>query len=163
MNAETLLLSRAEIQSALGPGIHLNDSNRGSQVQALGSVIGAAAIDTAFRAVRGLYAGDGGEGVLAVGMMALVFDSEQRAATTFNSVGEAAHLRTKVGDSLVAVETVTAQSGLVSYWGYIQHGPAILVLTLDTLDPQRISMSDFRALVTHAAARLERASRLTSQ
>ncbi|HEX6506312.1 MAG TPA: hypothetical protein VF221_01655 [Chloroflexota bacterium] len=156
MNADALLISTDEIQSALGPTVRLTDSRKPGQVQAVGDLIGAAAIETAFHSVNGVYASESGESAIAVGTMALVFDSERRAASTFNSVGEAAHLRTRLGNSMVAVETVTAPSGLVSYWGYVHYGAVIVIVTLDTLDPQRISMTEFRALVTLAASRLER-------
>jgi hypothetical protein len=156
MNVDTLLLSTAEIQRALGPEVHLADSSKRAQVQALGDVLGATAIETAFRSVSGVLHSETGDIALAVATLALVFDSDERASATFNSVGQVAHLRTKVGSSMVAVETVTAPSGLVSYWGYVHHGHVMVIVTLDTLDPQRISMTDFRAVVTLTADRLER-------
>ncbi len=156
MNADSLLLSTHEIQRALGPEVRLHDSSKSAQVQALGDVLGATAIETAFRSVSGVLQSETGDVALAVATLALYFDSEERASATFNSVGQVAHLRTKVGASMVAVETVTASSGLVSYWGYVHYGPALMIVTLDTLDPQKISMTDFRAVVTLTADRIER-------
>lgn len=156
MNADTLLLSSTEIQRALGPEVRLHDSSGSNQVQALGDVLGATAIETAFRSVTGVLHSEAGDVALAVAALALCFDSEERASATFNSVGQVAHLRTKVGTSMVAVETVTAPSGLVSYWGYVHYGQVLMIVTLDTLDPQKISMSDFRAVVTLTADRIER-------
>jgi hypothetical protein len=87
--------------------------------------------------------------------MVLTFDPAERASHTFDQVAQAAHLRTELEGAAVAVETVTGQQGVVSYWGYIHRGSVIIVLTLDTLDPQAVSMSEFRALVTRAAERLQ--------
>lgn len=156
MNVDSLLLSSTEIQRALGPEVQLADSSKPAQVQALGDVLGATAIETAFRAVTGTLHTETVDIALAVATLALVFDTEERASATFNNVGEVAHLRTKVADSMVAVETVTAPSGLVSYWGYVHHGHVMVVVTLDTLDPQYISMTEFRTVVTLTANRLER-------
>lgn len=156
MNADSLLLSSNEIQRALGPEVRLHDSSKTAQVQALSDVLGATAIETAFRSVSGVLQSETGDVALAVATLALWFDSEERASSTFNSVGQVAHLRTKVGESMVAVETVTAPSGLVSYWGYVHYGQVLMIVTLDTLDPQKISMSDFRAVVTLTSDRMER-------
>jgi hypothetical protein len=156
MNVDSLLPSANEIQRALGPEVHLADSSKPANVQALGDVLGVTAIETAFRSVSGVLHSEASDVALAVATLALVFDTEERAFATFNSVGQVAHLRTKVGASMVAVETVTAPSGLVSYWGYIHHAQVMVVVTLDTLDPQRISMTEFRAVVTLTADRLER-------
>jgi hypothetical protein len=156
MNVDSLLLSSTEIQRALGPDVVLSNSSKPAQVQALGDVLGATAIETAFRSVSGLLHSESGDIALAVATLALVFDTEGRASATFNSVGQVAHLRTKVGASMVAVETVTAPSGLVSYWGYVHHAQVMVIVTLDTLDPQRISMTEFRAVVSLTADRLER-------
>lgn len=156
MQINSLLLSPSEIQRALGPEVQLVDSGKPAQVQALGDVLGASAIETAFRAVSGILHAEAGDIALAVATMALVFDSDERASATFNSVGQAAHLRTKVAGSMVAVETVTASSGLVSYWGYVHHGPVMVIVTLDTLDPQRVSMTEFRAVVSLTADRVDR-------
>ena len=71
-------------------------------------------------------------------------------------VAEAAHLKTRLGQCEVAVETTSASGGLVSYWGYVYLGSQIVILTLDTVDPQAVSMTHFRSLVQAAAARLER-------
>jgi hypothetical protein len=156
MNVDALLLSSTEIQRALGPEVRLHDSSKRAQVQALGDVLGATAVETAFRSVSGVLESETGDVALAVATLALVFDTEDRASATFNSVGQVAHLRTRVGASMVAVETVTAPSGLVSYWGYVHHGQIMVIVTLDTLDPQKISMTDFRAVVTLTADRIER-------
>jgi hypothetical protein len=156
MNVDSLLPSANEIQRALGPEVHLADSSKPANVQALGDVLGVTAIETAFRSVSGVLHSEAGDVALAVATLALVFDTEERAFATFNSVGQVAHLRTKVGASMVAVETVTAPSGLVSYWGYVHHAQVMVVVTLDALDPQRISMTEFRAVVTLTADRLER-------
>jgi hypothetical protein len=156
MNVDALLLSSTEIQRALGPDVRLQDSSKRAQVHALGDVLGATAVETAFRSVSGVLESETGDVALAVATLALVFDSEDRASATFNSVGQVAHLRTKVGASMVAVETVTAPSGLVSYWGYVHHGQIMVIVTLDTLDPQKVSMTDFRAVVTLTADRIER-------
>jgi hypothetical protein len=93
-----------------------------------------------------------------VGALALVLPSQTVADETFARVAAAAHLRIALGECSVAVETVTAPTGLVSYWGYIHRDRVIVVLTLDTLDPQQVSMSDFRALVTRASSRVESAT-----
>jgi hypothetical protein len=156
MNADSLLLSTAEIQRALGPEVHLTESSKSAQVQALGDVLGATAVETAFRSVSGVLHSEIGDIALAVATLALLFDTEERASATFNSVGQVAHLRTRVGASMVAVETVTAPTGLVSYWGYVHHARVMVLVTLDTLDPQRISMTEFRAVVTLTVDRLER-------
>jgi hypothetical protein len=156
MNVDALLPTTTEIQAALGPSVQLTDSRRPAQIQAIGDALGSSAVETAFRSVTGVLPSDVGDTALAVATLALVFDTEAHAASTFDSVGQVAHLRTRLGDSMVAVETVTAPSGLVSYWGYVHHGKVIALVTLDTLDPQRISMADFRAVVTMTATRLER-------
>ena len=87
-------------------------------------------------------------------VLALIFDSSEKAGRTFTQVAQAAHLRTEMDGAEVAVETVTAPSGLVSYWAYVHRDSAIIILTLDTLDPQQIAMSEFRGLVVRAAERL---------
>lgn len=155
MKVDALLLSSLEIQRALGPDVQLADSSKPAQVQALSDVLGATAIETAFHSVSGRVHSENGDIALAVATLALVFDTEKRASATFNSVGQVAHLRTKVGASMVAVETVTSSSGLVSYWGYVHHAEVMVIVTLDTLDPQRISMTEFRAVVTLTVDRLE--------
>jgi hypothetical protein len=125
----------------------------------IGSVVAAAARDAAYRSYTGKISVEDTERPLAVGTMALVFGSVDTAERTFANVASAAHMRTRVSESSVAVETVTAQNGLVSYWGYLQRNDWILILTLDTMDPQIVSMTDFRSLVTAAAERMERHSR----
>jgi hypothetical protein len=46
---------------------------------------------------------------------------------------------------------------LVSYWGFVHRREVIMILAIDTLDPQHLSVSDLRALVIRAARRLEAA------
>jgi hypothetical protein len=89
--------------------------------------------------------------------MALIFDSKATATHTFDQVAAVAHLRAQLNGSDVAVETVTAPGGLISYWGFVHKDEAIVVLTLDTLDPQRVSVSDLRTLASATAKRLEAA------
>jgi hypothetical protein len=118
-------------------------------------VIQAAAKDSAFRRFTGEVALPDGERPVTVSAMALIFDSAALAARTFDRVAEAAHLRAKLDGCDVAVETVTSTGGLVSYWGYVHRDAALVVLTLDTLDPQHISVADLRSLTRVAADRLE--------
>lgn len=159
MDTDTILLGPEGVSAALGPNAFVTQSTKDSHARTVGAVLGAAAVNTGFRSYTGTFAAEERETALAVGLMALVFDSESTAEKTFASVGEAAHLRTRLGSSLVAVETVTSAGGLVSYWGYVQHANAILVVTLDTLDPQHVSMTEFRSLITASADHLERALR----
>jgi hypothetical protein len=91
--------------------------------------------------------------------MALVFDAPEKAAHTFAQVARAAHLSTDVDGSHVAVETVTGPTGLVSYWGFLHRRQAIVIVTLDTVDPQHVSIADLRSLVSQIAVRLQRADR----
>ena len=95
---------------------------------------------------------------IAVGALALVFDSDVKAERTFAQVADAAHVRAQVDGCAVAVETVTGAGGLVSYWGFLHRDAAIVVLTLDTVDPQYVSVADLRALVSVTAERLEAAA-----
>lgn len=154
--ADRLLLTHAEVQSALGPALHVDVSREPGAVQALGNLVAAAAASSAYRSFSGHMATEGGRRPVSAAEMALVFDSPAKTEAVFERIGQAAHLRTKVGESSVAVETVTSAKGLVSYWGFIQLGHVIAVMTLDTLDPQDVSMSHFRQLVSAASARLER-------
>ena len=118
----------------------------------------AAAVDTAFRRYVGTLNADDATLPVAVSAMALVFGSVDRADHIFAQVAEAAHLRADVDGCTVAVETATGPSGLVSYWGFLHRGDAIVVVTLDSLDPQRLSVADLRSLVRVVAVRLEAGS-----
>jgi hypothetical protein len=125
-------------------------------IQQIGNVLGTAAISSAFRSFTGGVLESEDTVPLQVGQMALVLADELVAARTFDRVAQAAHLRTKLGATDVSVETVTASSGLVSYWCYLSLGPVLVIATLDTLDPVRVSMTEFRSLVTHLSDHLER-------
>ena len=125
----------------------------------MGEVLRSAAADSAFAQFAGRVQLDERELPMAVGMMALIFDSRAKAEQTFARVAEAAHMRTQMDGASVAVETVTAANGMVSYWGYVQRDDAIVILTLDTLDPHHLSVADLRSLVEVAADRLDGAAR----
>ena len=153
MKATAALLPLPVAREALGDEVRLQAGTDDQAVRSLGSIIAAAASDAAYRSLSGHLVLAGVERPVAVAQMVLVFDSSDKAEKTFNTVAEAAHLRTRLRDCQVAVETSTT-SGLVSYWGYIQYGPNLVVLTLDTLDPQVLSMTSFRSLVSAAAERL---------
>ena len=155
MKAVQALLSAEDARGALGDQVRLHAGAQNEAVRSIGSIIAAAAEDAAYRSFTGQLVLAGVERPVAIGQMVLVFDGESTAERTFSTVAEAAHLRTRLQDCQVAVETTTT-SGLVSYWGYIQRGAAIIVLTLDTLDPQVLSMTTFRSLVSIAADRLAR-------
>jgi len=155
MSATRYLLPSEDIIGALGTRVRLAPSKPPAAAETRGNVLAAAAADFAYQSFAGHLASPEGPRPFAVGTMALVFDRENRAERTFRVVAEAAHLRTSIGASDVAVETVTGATGLVSYWGYVRFRAMMVVLTLDTLDPTLISMSDFRALVKLAADRLE--------
>lgn len=156
MNAAALLLESGEVGHALGPEVTVEPGREHRAMTAIGGVVAAAASDAAYCSFGGYLAPAGVRRPIAVGEMALVFDTCSTAEQTFDHVAGAAHLRTRVGDCNVAVETVTAPNGLVSYWGYLQRRDSIVVLTLDTLDPMSISMSTFRSLVTLGVERLEK-------
>ena len=157
VNAARLLPGRDEIRTALGSAVDLQVSRQPGTARSIGSVIAAAARDSAFRSYAGSISIEGTDRPLAVGTMALVFHSEQAAESTFGQVAAAAHLRTRIGECNVAVETVTAASGLVSYWGYLYRRECLVIMTLDTVDPQKVSMTEFRALMTAEAERIEAA------
>ncbi len=158
LKAESLLLTGQEVRAALGSHVRLDGPKHGASSPAAGDLIKGAAADSAFRQFSGsVEAGDSLRPV-SVSTMALVFDSRAKAAHTFGQVAAAAHLRAQLDGSDVAVETVTAPSGLVSYWGFVHKEEAIVVLTLDTLDPQRLSIGDLRSLATATARRLEAAT-----
>lgn len=155
--AERLLLDGTEVQLALGFDVQLEPSRQSAPVQALGDVIAKAAREAAYRSFSGTLEGDDSNWPLAVGEMALVFDVATTSVRTFDLVAEAAHMRTVIGGCNVAVETAASANGLVSYWGYLQLADRLVVVTLDTIDPQAVSMTHFRGLVTAAARRLETA------
>lgn len=156
MRADALLLTPREVAVALGSRAEIQSTGTQAPEQSIGQVIRAAASDSAYRHFRGVLTVGESERPLAAGIMALVFDAEAKAARTFAHVAEAAHLRTELEGCKVAVETVTAPSGLVSYWGYVQRGVALVIVTIDTLDPQQVSVADLRSLVAATAARLDR-------
>ncbi|MGI8968216.1 MAG: hypothetical protein ACR2GA_03835 [Chloroflexota bacterium] len=153
--ASRFLLSARDVEQALGTGAAADSAREHGAVQAIGSIVAAAARDAAYRSFNARIPVDDVYRPVAVGEMALLFDNLGTAENTFAQVAGAAHLRAKVGECKVAVETVTAVSGLVSYWAFLQLGPSIVVLTLDTMDPQEVSMTNFRALVTRCSELLE--------
>lgn len=155
MKAEALLLTPREIAAALGARTEIQSTGTQAPGQSIGEVIRAAASDSAYRHYRGVLTVGESERPLAAGIMALVFDVEAKAERTFAQVAQAAHLRTELEGCNVAVETVTAPSGLVSYWGFVQRGAALVIVTIDTLDPQHVSVADLRSLVAATAARLQ--------
>jgi hypothetical protein len=156
VKAAGLLLTEDDVRLALGADIHA-DAAAERPAGDVGEVLRAAAVDSAYRRFTGAASGDGEEAPVAVGALALIFDSENRARHTFERVAEAAHLRRELAGCQVAVETVTASGGLVSYWAYVQRAEAIVVLTLDTLNPQSVSMTEFRTLAMRTAERLSAA------
>jgi hypothetical protein len=155
VNATSLVLTNEDVRIALGESARIEPGSAAAAPTTVGQVLRAAASDSAYGRFVGVSVGEGQERPLAVGSMALIFDSGETATRTFDQVAQAAHMRTEVEGAAVAVETVTGQNGLVSYWGYLHRGAVIIVLTLDTLDPQAIAMTEFRALVVRAAERLE--------
>ena len=156
--AENLLLTAADVREALGATVQVTPGATPDS-GGLGAVLQAAARSYAFRRFDGHSVGDDAERPLAVSSMALVFAPASVAETTFRNLAAAAHLSTEVDGVSVAVETVTAPNGLVSYWGFVQRDDAIVVVTLDTLDPQRISVADLRSLVGNVARRFEQMGR----
>lgn len=159
MNAASLLLTQDDVRFALGSAIGITAAAGNWATQPLGEVLRAAAVDSAFTRYTGGAVVNGEDRPVAVGSMVLVFDGPETAARLFDQVGQAAHLRAEVEHVPVAVETVTAPSGLVSYWGFAHQGQVILIVTLDTLDPQEVSMSEFRSLVMRAVERMDGALR----
>ncbi|MGI8827032.1 MAG: hypothetical protein ACR2JC_15590 [Chloroflexota bacterium] len=153
--AERILPTDQEIAVALGPRVEMRADRDQSAPKGVGDVLRDAAIDSAYRRYRGRVLLADEERPVAVGALALLFDSSQTALRTFSQVAEAAHLRTQMGDASVAVETVTSRAGLVSYWGFLQTGDVIMIVTLDTVDPKEVSITDLRSLLTAAAHRLE--------
>jgi hypothetical protein len=155
IQATKLLLGRQELRKALGSQVRLQGSHERGAAMSIGTVVAAAAHDSAYRSYTGQITVEGTDRPIAVGTMALVFDTVAKAERTFSQVASAAHMRTRVGECSVAVETVTATSGLVSYWGFLRFRECMVILTLDTMDPQIISMTDFRSLTSAAAERIE--------
>jgi hypothetical protein len=157
IDPDGLLLGAGEVRDALGPGVFVEVGEANTPVQHLGTVLGAAAIASSYRSYSGRAAGDDLSIPIKIGLMSLVFADTAIAQRTFGQVANASHLRTKLGLIDVSVETVTASSGLVSYWGYLFLGRVLTIATLDTLDPTRISMTEFRSLVTRLADHIEEA------
>ncbi len=155
IHAEALLPTLDEVREALGDRVSIEELPGRSAAQSVGDVIRAAARDSAYRHFRGRLSAGEADRPIVVSAMVLVFDSADPASRTFGEVAKAAHLKTQVDGCDVAVETVAGANGLVSYWGFLQRGPALVVLTVDTLDPQQISITDLRSLVTVMAGRLE--------
>lgn len=156
LKAETLLLSLTGVQHALGDRVHL-EAARSVDSSSLGNILRAASVDSAFRRFDGVLPLEGYSHPVAVSTMGLVFDSPQTAIKTYSSVAGAAHLRTQVAGCDVAVETTSGKGGLVSYWGFVHRDEAIIIVTLDTVDPQHVSVADLRSLVLLATDRLESA------
>jgi hypothetical protein len=154
VNATVLLPNEREVMTALGPRIQV-DAPTTAGSSAVGEVLRAAAVSSAYRHFVGRLHLDDRQHALVVGSLGLIFDSAEKAERTFAQVAQAAHLRIQLGSCEVAVETVTAASGVVSYWAFVHLRESIVVLTLDTADPQEISMSDFRLLVSSVAERME--------
>jgi len=142
-----VLLTPAETRTALGPGVFLENSRGTKQTEELGTMLKAAAVSSAFCSYAGRAQEDDTEVPVQIGLMALVFKSEHAATYMFDQVAQASHLRTKLDDVDVAVETVTASNGLVSYWSYLHLHTVLGIATVDTLDPARVSMTEFRSLV----------------
>ena len=151
--AERLLLTEQEIIRALGSDAYVRaDAEAGPS--AVGEVLRAAAVESAYRRFRGRIVVEDVERAITISCLALVFDSEAVTDRTFRQVAEAAHLRTRLNDVDVAVETVTAPSGLVSYWGYAEAGSVIVVVTLDTVDPREVSIAELRSILSVLVTRL---------
>lgn len=157
IDPDRLLLGPTEARDALGAGIVLEESKTQGQIQHMGQVLGTTAISSAFRSYAGRALNEEDSVPLQVGLMALVFADDRIVRHTFEQVARASHMRTKLGATDVSVETVAGANGLVSYWCYLSLGPVLIIATLDTLDPQRVSMTEFRSLVTRSSEHLERA------
>ncbi|GAC1473241.1 MAG: hypothetical protein NVS2B16_04170 [Chloroflexota bacterium] len=155
IQARRLLLGERELALALGPRLLGAAEDTTLEAPVIGDVLRAVALDSAYRRYRGRVMVQDAERPVTISMLALVFDAATTAQRTFSNVAQAAHLRTQLDDVGVAVETVTAPSGLVSYWGYMHRDETIIILTLDTIDPGDISVADLRSLLTVAVQRLE--------
>jgi hypothetical protein len=148
-----MLLTRDDVVAALGGNVQLLPTGE-RWTGAIGDVLQAAAADSDYVRYAGSVADGDDERPVAVGCMVLVFADGAVAARTFDQVAQASHLRSELGGAQVAVETVPGANGLVSYWGYVQSGSVMAVLTLDTVSPQQIAMPEFRALMSRSAERL---------
>ena len=153
LGADRLLLTEQDIVRALGSDTHVR-AEADAGPSAVGEVLRAAAVESAYRRFRGRLVVEDIERAVTISCLALVFDSEAVAESTFRQVAEAEHLRTRLEDVHVAVETVTAPSGLVSYWGYAHAGSVILVVTLDTVDPREVSVAELRSILSVLVSRL---------
>ncbi len=151
-----MLLERDDVVTALGGDVNLLPTGERWQ-GAIGEVLQAAAADSDYVRYAGSVADGDEERPVAVGCMVLVFSSADIASRTFDSVAQASHLRSELEGAQVAVETVPGANGLVSYWGYVQHGPGMAVLALDTLAPQQVAMPEFRSLMSKSAEKLAEA------
>ncbi|MGH2447072.1 MAG: hypothetical protein ACRDFS_00485 [Chloroflexota bacterium] len=155
MKAAALLLSLDDVRDVLPPGSTLARTDEPAPSGSVGEVLRAAATDSVYRRFRGQLP-DGS--LVTIAELGVILGSTQVAAHTFEQVVKAAHLHTELDGASVAVETVTAPSGLVSYWGFVHAGQAIVILTIDTLDPQRVSIAALRSLASLAAQKLVSAS-----
>jgi hypothetical protein len=156
IDPENLLLSPEETREALGPGVFLEASRGTKRAEQLGTMLKAAAVSSAFRSYAGRAQHQDLELPVQIGLMALVLQSESAAKHMFDEVAKASHLRTSLDGTDVAVETVTASNGLVSYWSYLQRQSVLAIATVDTLDPARVSMTEFRSLVGTFSSHLKR-------
>jgi hypothetical protein len=154
MNAATLLLTPQEVRDALSIPVLVERGQYKRPPQNVGNIVRTAAADSAFEHFNGHLLLDDEEKPFAVSIMALVFDAAGKAEHTFQQVATAAHLRTQLDGCNVAVETATAPSGLVSYWGFVQRSNALVIVTLDTINPRVLSIADLRSLVTATARHL---------
>lgn len=152
--AQRLLLTERELSLALGPRLIGTAVDAGSQSPVVGEVLRAAASDSAYRRFNARVLVTDEERPVTISMLVLVFTDSSTAQRTFSSVAQAAHLRSQLDDVSVAVETVTAPSGLVSYWGFMQTDNLIEIVTLDTVDPKDISVAELRSLLTVAVQRI---------
>jgi hypothetical protein len=148
-----MLLERDDVVLALGGNVTLLPTGE-RWSGAIGEVLQAAAADSDYVRYAGSATDEDEQRPVAVGCMVLVFADGRTASRTFDSVAQASHLRSELEGAQVAVETVPGASGLVSYWGYVQRGPIMSVLTLDTMAPQQIAMPEFRALLIRSAQRI---------
>lgn len=155
LRAGALLPTLDEVQKALGPAVHV-ESPSGQTIGGLGDVIRSAAVDSGFRRFSGQMTQGDQTAPIAVSALALVFASRDIASRMYSHVAEAAHLRIQLSGCDVAVETVSSKRDVVSYWGFLHRDQVIVVLTLDTLDVQPVSIADLRSLVLATADKLER-------
>src|SRR5947209_1787632 len=116
IRAAKLVPTRESLLQALGENVRLQVSKQPGSATSIGSVVAAAAEDSAYRSYSGTLRVEDADKPIAVGALALVFADAATSERTFSQVAAAAHLRTKLGECSVAVETVTAPNGLVIYW-----------------------------------------------